>query len=174
MVTTWATVRLVIDDKTIESDDPTVVIDPVWWSVSIYDGLLAYERAMEKFTDAQRFVFAVLWYAGEVNNGGHSQFYSNSTGIVWRDAADGLAEMGLDEFHDIIRQSAKRLGGSPPFDQDEREELLDTLRPDFKDLDDRFYAADRAVDLTDKLMDFIRSRRTDFYFSGNVQKPIRG
>ena len=172
MTLTWESVNVVIDDSTIARNDPMEIIAPVWFSVSIYDGLLRYENDLKKFTNAQRYVFAVLWYDTEVNNGGHDQFYSNSTGIVCRDAADGFEEMGLWEAHENIVESMRRMGGDPPADRDERNELLDNLKPDFGDLDDRHYELDRARRLSDRLMDFIKSRPKEFYCSGVVERPV--
>ena len=65
---------------------PQSLIDPLWWSVSIYDGKEQYEKDLAPFTSSQRAIFAVQWYEAEVSNGGHDQFLCNSTGIVWEDA----------------------------------------------------------------------------------------
>jgi hypothetical protein len=62
------------------------VIDPLWWSVSIHDGPKKYEADLGHFSYPQRYIFAIQWYVAEVNNGGHNQFFFNSTGIVWKDA----------------------------------------------------------------------------------------
>jgi hypothetical protein len=83
-----------IDDKVMETRDPMKVIDPLWWTVSIYDSKEKYEKDLKSFSFHQRAVFALMWYMAEVNNGGHSQFYSNSTGIVWEDAMDGFELIG--------------------------------------------------------------------------------
>ena len=63
---------------------PQSLIDPLWWSVSIYDGKEQYEKDLAPFTSSQRVIFAVQWYEAEVSNGGHDQFLCNSTGIPWR------------------------------------------------------------------------------------------
>ena len=102
-----STLRLMLDHC---DDDPMAVIDPVWWRGNIYDGPEAYEGSLGSFTKAQRFVWAMLWYDAEVNNGGHDQFYGNSTGIVWRDALSGFEAIGAPEAAAILRESANRLG----------------------------------------------------------------
>ena len=94
--------RIKIDDKVIETGDPMKVIDPLWWSVSIYDSKEKYEKDLKPFSFHQRAVFALMWYMAEVNNGGHSQFYSNPTGIVWEDAMVGFELIGLTEGMKII------------------------------------------------------------------------
>jgi hypothetical protein len=79
-------IRMTVGDPEIQGDDYFVVIEPVFWSVSIYDGLERYEEDLANFSAEQRLVFAYHWYLSEVNNGGHDQFYYNSSGIVWPDA----------------------------------------------------------------------------------------
>lgn len=160
-----------IDDKVIETHDPMKVIDPVWWSVSIYDSKEKYEKDLEPFSFHQRAVFALMWYIAEVNNGGHSQFYSNSTGIVWEDAMDGFELIGLTEGMKIIEESAKRFGTKPSFDREERENALDLLDEDFDDLDSRFYKLDSAVNITDRIADHIQKYKEAFYFEGELEVP---
>ena len=160
-----------IDDQVIATRDPMEVIDPLWWSVSIYDSKDKYEEDLERFSVHQRAVFAMMWYIAEVNNGGHSQFYSNSTGIVWEDAMDGFELIGLREGKEIIEESAKRFGTRPSFDREERENVLDVLDEDFDDLDSRFYKLDSAVNITERIADYIQANKIAFYFEGDVEIP---
>jgi hypothetical protein len=165
------TVHIEIDASTIAGDDPMAVIDPVWWGATIYDGPAAYEKSLEPFSTPQRLVWAMLWYDAEGNNGGHDQFYANSTGIVWRDALQGFEAIGVPEAAAILRESARRLGGKPSLVREEREQQLDTFAPDFGDLDDRYYDLEKSVDVRAKMMEFIRSRPKDFLFSGEIERP---
>jgi hypothetical protein len=52
----------------------------------------------------------------QVNNGGHDQFYFNSTGIVWLDALKAFRELGQSEVVAIIEASVQWLGGNPSLD----------------------------------------------------------
>ena len=165
-------VNVRIDEATIAEGNPHAVIHPVWWTATIYDGPIAYEKSLQPFTRPQRHVFAMLWYKEEVDNGGHDQFYSNSTGIVWRDALEGFEAAEMPEVAANLRESANRLGGSPPLDRRERQALLDSKSADFADLDDKFYELDKAVNIEDKMMAYIRSRPKDFYFSGQVKRLV--
>lgn len=163
--------RFKIDDKVIATRDPMKVIDPLWWSVSIYDSKEKYEKDLEPFSFQQRAVFAMMWYMAEVNNGGHGQFYSNSTGIVWDDAMDGFELIGLMEGKEIIGESARRFGTRPSFDREEREEALDLMDEDFDDLDSRFYSLDESVNITERIADYIQDNKIAFYFDGEVAVP---
>lgn len=139
--------------------------------MSIYDGPERYGKDLSHFSKEQRFVFACAWYLSEVNNVGHDQFYSNSTGIVWKDALYGFDAMGLKDFSKVVGGSAQRLGGAPSMNRVERQSQLERLAPKFDDLDDRIYALENEVDVDEKLMAFIRANRSKFYFAGKVHVP---
>ncbi len=165
-------VHIEVNDETIAMGDPHAVIHPVWWTATIYDGPTAYERSLQRFSTAQRQVFAVLWYIAEVENGGHLQFYSNSTGIVWQDALDGFEAIGIPKAARILSISADRMGGSPSLDRQERKDQLEQLEADFDDCDEAFYALEERVDLMAAIMNFVRSQATDFYFSGTIERVV--
>jgi Domain of unknown function (DUF4375) len=165
-------VHVEVNDDTIASGDSWSVIHPVWWSVTIYDGPGMYEQTLEPFSIAQRHVFAILWYVSEVQNGGHRQFYGNSTGIVWEDARDGFVAVGLPRAAAIITVSADRIGGSPSRDRQERNDQLEQHRPDFDDCDDALYDLLEKEDLEALLMSYIRSRPADFYFGGEIERVV--
>jgi hypothetical protein len=160
-----------VTDATIAGNDYMEVINPVWYSVSIYDGKAQYEKDLSRFSKEQRHVFACAWYLAEVNNGGHDQFYFNSTGIVWKDAQEGFTAIGLKEFADLVAESARRLGGAPSFDRQERGTQLEKSKAEFGDLDDRLYELEDKIDEEKKFMEYIRANRTKFYFSGKIALP---
>jgi hypothetical protein len=163
-------VQVCVDDGTIAAGDTWRIIEPVWWSANIYDGPEQYELSLLQFTHSQRLIFALAWYCCEVNNGGHDQFYSNSTGVVWRDALAALRALQAQELVVVLEESAQRLGGSPSLDRGERIEQLRTFGPDFEDLDSRFYEAES--DLDGRTISFIRSRPSDFYFTGLIRRAV--
>jgi hypothetical protein len=165
-------VHIEVNDDTITNGDSWDVIAPVWWSVSIYDGPLKYEQSFEPFSLAQKYVFAIRWYVSEVNNGGHRQFYGNSTGIVWQDARDGFGAIGLPRGAAILQVSADRLGGSPSLDHQERLDQLDIIQPDFDDCDDALYDLLKKMDLEAMLISYIRSCPADFYFTGEIERVV--
>jgi hypothetical protein len=171
----WKTVPIRIDDTVIATGDPMKVIDPVWWLATFYDGPDAYEESLKRFSKSQRLIWAMFWYVSEVNNGGHDQFYSNSTGMVWRDAVEGFEMLGVSEIAALLFESALRMGGSPSLDREARERQLEETNANFDDLDDQFYEIENsgAVDLDAIMMEFIRANATDFYFDGMVKKPVK-
>src|SRR5262245_46614433 len=110
-------VHVVVDDATIATGHPGTIIHPVWWLSTIYDGPGMYEETLRPFSRAQRLVRALLLYFFEVNNGGHKQFFSNSSGIVWRDAREGFEVIGVHRGANILAVAAQRLGGDPSLDR---------------------------------------------------------
>ena len=160
-----------IGDREIDGEDYFTVIEPVFWAVSIYDGPDQYERDLAKFSNEQRLVLAYHWYLSEVNNGGHDQFYYNSTGIVWRDALKAFEAIGADEVSAIIKESVSRLGGNPSFDRGERQQQFDQFNPNFEDLDNELFKLEERIDFDQKVLEFIRAHREKFLFSGIVEKP---
>jgi hypothetical protein len=106
----------------------------------------------------------------EVNNGGHDQFYDNSTGIVWKDAREGFIAIGAKEVAAIIDESSRRLGGAPSLDRGERQGQLERFNPQFDDLDNKFFRLDKKLNYERKLMEYIRANRKKFFFSGKVKK----
>ena len=141
----------------------------MWWDGDIYGTYAAYENSLSRFTREQRLALALLWYEAEVSNGGHHQFFYNGTGIVWEDALEASKAIGAAETQSILEEAAKRVGGSPSFDREERWEQLDQNEKGFVDLDDRF--GEGANDLRPKLIQYMKDNRAAFHFDGTVRKP---
>lgn len=160
--------EIIVDDEMINSGDIQDIIAPLWWQVSIYDGEEQYEADLKPFSREQRYVFALQWYLAEVYNGGHDQFYSNSTGIVWEDAMNGAKAAGLGELYEIIKKSAGRMGGRPDKDRTKRWDQMEELEPDFEDLNKELYDME---DLDEAINEYIKRNREAFYFKGIVGIP---
>ncbi len=162
--------KYTIDDAVLNSKDVMSVIDPVWAVGDIYGTLENYESSLEPFTIEQRYIHAIMWYSSEVNNGGHSQFYLNSTGIVWKNALQGLEAIGADSAADNLRKSFDVLGGEPSFDRSTRIELLENaLEEKFEPLDKAFYELDQSI--YERMLGFIFSNKDKFYFEGTLTIP---
>jgi len=169
----YKTVHMTVDEQLINAKDAQGVIEPLWWSVSIYDGEAQYQEDLKPFTKPQRYVFAIQWYVAEVNNGGHYQFFDNSTGIVWEDVMRGFEAIGAQKNADILKAYADRMGGNPSKDREKRQEQLENIDPslaDSDDLDKMFYESE--ADMTELLHTYIRENANNFIFSGKVTVPI--
>ena len=106
----------------------------------------AFSHGTETLSDSD-LLFLLAWsYAGELDNGGHAQFFFNSTGEYTPETVDARVQLGLREQAQLLRQAAQLLFGSyVPRNLDERNAKLGEL-PDGGEhdlvlggLDDRFF-----------------------------------
>lgn len=148
------------------------ILDPIYWTIDIYSSYEEYLNSAKDFTLEQRYLNAISWYFMEVNNGGHFQFFDNSTGIVWEDALNGLKEFGMEELAGNFKKIVELFGGKIPFDREERWEAMDKMSEDFEELLDK---ADSVVyDLYDYAfeMKYIKSHPEKFVFEGYYNKIV--
>ena len=162
-----------IGDDELRSGNIQNVIEPLWFTVSIYDDEQKYNSDLSKYSLPQRYIFAIQWYFAEVYNGGHDQFFFNSTGIVWKDALEGFRAIGMNECADILAEAARRMGGSPSMDREERWEQQEKHGAEFDDLDSQFYNMDEG-ELHTLMVDYMLKNAESFYFDGDIEAPAFG
>lgn len=147
------------------------LILPFWNNVNIFEGLETYNKDTELLTDAQRRFIALQWYDSEVCNGGHDQFFRNSSGIVWKDALEGMKMIGDEKGADNLQKAVEIFGGSIPFDYFERRKALEKIyeiygMKAFDEIDDEFIGGD----LFEKLMnEYLISHPNEFVVDGDYQ-----
>ena len=147
------------------------IIEPLWWSVNIYDSAERYYEDLAPFSLPQRYIFAIQWYLAETYNGGHDQFFFNSTGIVWREALEGFKAAGLDGCADILSEAARRMGGEPSPDREQRWSVMEELQPEFDDLDSRLYGMDEQA-VYKAMTAYITANKQAFFFDGSIEVPV--
>ena len=163
-------VRVVIDAAALERLRPIRAVEPLWWSIDPAMPLTEYEAAFAPYTRRQRLVYAMCWHGAEVGNGGHDQFFWNSTGVVWKDALEGYREAGIEDVAQLLQEAAARLGGDPPLEKVPRCELMQSLEPSFDDIDNAFFPILNST-LDDRIMAYVRAHAGDFQFNGIVLRP---
>lgn len=156
----------------IRSDeaDPFMIINPLWIRVDIYSTHEVYLRTLERFSTPQRYIYAIEAYMSEVSNGGHWQFFANSTGIVWKDALDGFKAIGADDYAAMLQSACDKMGDALSFDRSKRCSVLYDPRPDsdksgvvnFAEEDNMYM---ELPEIGDKELAYIRARVDDFLFS---------
>ena len=124
--------RTITVEEILATDDMWTINEPAYWTINIYGSYDNYLESAKGFTVEQRYLNAICWYFAEVNNGGHHQFFYNSTGIVWEDALAGLRLFKMDILADNLQSVIDYFGGSVPFDRAERWTIL-------KDWDDEVF-----------------------------------
>jgi hypothetical protein len=100
-------------------------------------------------TRGQLAVHACSWYLTEVNNGGHSQFFYNSTGMVWDDAFQGFELSGATEHRQILAEALARFPASSPAKAREKRcsQIPDPENRPVDELDERLYALEVDFDI---------------------------
>lgn len=112
----------------------------------------ADEQGLTSLTDPQRYYLAVLNFDSEVNNGGLSQYFFNSSGDEWKSALSGLEAMESKERFAVLSQALSKFGaGGPDKSRESRMRQLSKLaRADedlFNDLDKQYYASTEVVEV---------------------------
>ncbi|MBC7856757.1 MAG: DUF4375 domain-containing protein [Pirellulaceae bacterium] len=129
-------------------------------ALELFNGLRPYSHIcdiMEKsgfdaLTDPQKYYYAVSNYGSQVENGGHSQYFWNSSGERWQSALAGLRAIGAAKRATILQEAAARFGADgPPIARMPRviavERMQAQVKKPFADLDDQFCSADEDFDV---------------------------
>jgi hypothetical protein len=141
------------------------IIEPVLEAVRTNKGQATYDADLARWSPQQRHVLAMHLYLAEVDNGGHEQFFWNSSGIAWRDAAEAFRAVKCANLAKLLDEGARRLGGDPDPDQVKRDKAMQKLEPEFDDLDDRYYEVER--DKTEaRIKAYILANATAFLIPG--------
>ena len=120
------------------------------------------------------YLLVIIWYFIEVNNGGHYQFFDNSTGIVWEDTLKGLELFGMKEHAANLKNLLAYFGGTISFVREERSELLAQMEEEYgDDFYEKLDEADNFVydyDGNENELSFIKKYPEKFIFQGSADK----
>ncbi len=142
------------------------VIYPMGEGVDFYEDLATFESTVSGATKGQRAVFAYRWYVIEVENGGHHQFFWNSTGMLWEDALDGFRTLHESAFEDVLRAASSLFPNRQPSKvrQTRQRQLEDINKASLSEMDDRLYNVLESHDLETILENYINSHPEEFFF----------
>jgi hypothetical protein len=119
------------------------LVEPIWDTVSIYDGPETFLRQYNASPEASRVLFAAHWTQSEVLNGGFDQYFFNSTGVLAPEAASAFRQIGMPQTAAAVERAMSFFGIEYPRDRDERQEAIDTAHGASGDEDfDPFQEAD--------------------------------
>ena len=79
-----------------------------------------YGNNIDKLSAAEKCFYLVYQLEGEINNGGFSQFFYNSSGDFANDTAAALREIGADKAADIYDKALAAFGGTVSKNRSER------------------------------------------------------
>ncbi len=149
-----------VDECVLGNGDLWDIVRPINDAMNLSEGEAAFHASIAHFSPQQRAAHAVVWYVNDAQNGGHWQFFYNSTGSLWETAQNGLREIGAGENALILSGAALRAGGSPPFELSSRQSLMKRLSPKFADFDARL----NATNPLKLLSDYVQENRAAFLF----------
>ena len=115
--------------------------------IAVNDGLAQkWERdgGLQGMRLPERTVFLTMTLEEEVNNGGFSQFFFNSSGDFSGEVADAFVQIGAVKTAEICRRACSAFGRALPKDTEARRALLELIACDEIDeileaCDDAFY-----------------------------------
>lgn len=100
------------------------IIEPVWNTISIYDGHQIFCEQFAKVQPEVGHLFAVWWCHSEVCNGGFHQFFGNPTGVLAPEAAAGFHAVGLIDCEELVKEAMRFFGQTFPRDHEQRYQQL--------------------------------------------------
>ena len=115
-------------------------IDHIWSLTDTNDFVIAmvthldnktnYGDNMSVLSEAERIFYVTQSLEMEVNNGGFSQFFFNSSGNFANELVSAFTAIGAIETATICQKAISAFGRDIPVDRDEREEMLEELESD--------------------------------------------
>lgn len=151
---------------------PEHIIAPIRPYINVSGSFEDYKKDVSQFSICQRHIFAVNWYISEVYGDGHYVFFTESVGMVYLDAIEGLKTIEAKKYAKILEDAASEFNGinHPLFDLEERATLINKLNLDFENADNAMYSLDEFGEgIAELQMAYIRSHINDFLFD-NPQK----
>lgn len=104
---------------------------------------------LEKLNEHEKVFFITQLLEQEVNNGGFSQFFYNSSGNFANDIVNSFTKIGAVKTAEICKKALAVFGDTAPVDRNERENFLDSKDCDdiLNKCDDAFYNYEEDLEL---------------------------
>jgi len=135
------------------------IVGPIFYKVSIHEGPDKFLKQFARLSEPEKHLLATHWCQSEISNGGLTQFYMNSTGVLCPEAATGFEAIGLLDAAHIVRHASGIFGRPYQRHKHRRNAVLDRfddMHPiwhAFADLDEAFYASLRSAGGYQKVAD---------------------
>ena len=151
-----------LESWTGQSTDQLLALEGKYRTDSL---VLAFEGALlgrsGELTDEESYVVAVEALEREVNNGGYSQFFLNSSGEYADVIEAALRAIGCPKTADITREAIDAIGGADLGASelsDRAANADDDLRAQLEECDAHYFSNDEPI--ADRLFEWIRANRT--------------
>jgi hypothetical protein len=103
------------------------VLDPIWDKINI-DTAETFTQTFGEVSRSVGLLYAAHFCQSEVCNGGFTQFFWNSTGVLAPEAVEGFISIGQPLVADVLQRAMNMLGSPFGRDRAARWAALDTLR----------------------------------------------
>ena len=133
--------------------------------IEFHEGERKLLQTIGPATKGQRAIFSCYWYQYEVCNGGHGQFFENSTGILWDQAAAGFELINAPQYGGILRDAISLFPKEGPAkDREARKEQLKMIvKEQLIKLDDRLYEQMKIEDFEEIMAKYILANPSEFF-----------
>jgi Domain of unknown function (DUF4375) len=106
-------------------------VEPIWDSVSIYDGSTNFIEQFSALTEKEKVLFASHWAQSEIMNGGLGQFFSNSTGVLAPEAVEAFIALDMPKCAKVIGEAMHFFGEVYPREANSRETVFEEFYEKF-------------------------------------------
>ena len=107
--------------NTVEVDQNAFIID----LFTAIDERCEYGDAMKKLNEHERLFYITQTLEQEVNNGGFSQYFYNSSGNFANEVVNAFTQIGALKTAEICQKALAVFNGRLPEDREERQNLLE-------------------------------------------------
>jgi len=130
----------------------------------LIDNKIGNSNSLENLSDSEKTFLYVDILEREVNNGGFSQFFYNSSGQYAHEIHDAYQKIGANKAADIINRAIKLFPTLPvPKNWETRQDIVLEIDSDAKlwnELDNEFYKYEDNI--SDLMIKFVEQNKADF------------
>ncbi len=124
-----------------------------------------FDKKPKTLTDQEKVIVLIEEFEREINNGGFSQFYFNTSGNYYNDIVNALEKVKSIKFLDLLKRSSTPFPDYIiPIGKDERQIILETIEEEaeelWENLEQEFYKYEENI--YDLLIDYIRENIDHF------------
>ena len=124
-----------------------------------------YGDNMKALSEPERVFYVTQELLMEVNNGGFSQYYFNSSGDLAGEVVSAFEAIGAQKTADICRRANESFGCEIPTDRQKRWDMLDEYQTEevndiLYECEDEFFSLDEDVSML--AYEYVMAHRDDF------------
>jgi hypothetical protein len=137
--------------------------DPVLDILEVINNKCNYGENLDELTNGERIIYYVGELEGEINNGGFSQYFFNSSGQNAKEAINALKTINAEYTASLLEQALAIYKNGPTNDgrnDPEEDELTEKQEEKLNELDDKFY--EYNDNLSELQIIYIKNHKEEF------------